>query len=223
MDPARPYLSGVNRRPTMNALQDTHTRALDCGTPSGTVVAHPAIVCRTTPDPDALAGRARTDVSDASAFSREAAAFVARRKLGPGLKVLDAATGPGDVAIAAARAGACVTAVDLAAPLLEAAAARARRERLAVRFQEGSVEDLPFDDGAFDVVLSMSDAMFAVHPGRVAQELARVTQPGGQVALALRPGAEAVGRYFDESLWEVATEPRREAGSSYLELVATRL
>lgn len=227
----------------MSQLPAVHTRALACGTATGAVVAHPAIVCRATPDPDALTERARRvwsagDYDRISAgFRHEAAAFVGRRRLAPGQKVLDAACGSGNLAIPAARTGACVTGVDLVPSLLEAAAAWARRDRLTIRFQEGNVEDLPFDDGEFDVVLSMFGLMFAARPDRAMAELARVTRPGGQVALANWTRAGFVGRMlakhvaaappppgipspllwgdegtvrerFDESLWEVETAVR---------------
>lgn len=174
----------------MSQLPHIRTRALDCGTPTGKVVAYPAIVCRAASDPDTLTERARRVWTAgnydriSAGFRHEAEAFVGRRRLAPGLKVLDAACGSGNLAVPAARTEACVTGVDLVPSLLEAAAAWARRERVAIRFQEGNVEDLPFDDGEFDVVLSMFGMMFAARPDRVVEELARVTRPGGQVALA---------------------------------------
>ena len=227
----------------MNTLLAPHTRALDCGKPTGFVVAHPVVVCRATPDPDALAERARGVWSAgdydriAAGFRHEAEAFVERRRLAPGLKVLDAACGSGNLAIPAARTGACVTGVDIAPPLLEAAAGWARRERLTIRLQEGNVEDVPFDDAEFDVVLSMFGVMFAARPDRVVEELARVTRPGGLVTLANWTRTGFVGRMlamhvaavppppgipspllwgddaairerFDASLWEVETSVR---------------
>ncbi len=182
------------------ATSIAHTRALDCGTVTGDVVAHPAVVCRAAPDPDALTERARRVWSAgeydriSAGFRDEATAFVRRRRLASSVKVLDAACGSGNLAIPAARSGACVTGLDLVPSLLEVAAGWARRERLSIRFQEGSVEDLPFDDGEFDVVLSMFGVMFASRPERVVEELARVTRPGGQVALANWTRKGFVGR-----------------------------
>ena len=227
----------------MNAIPAVHTRALDCGTPTGRVVAYPAIVCRATPDADALTERTRRVWSSgdydriSAGFRHEAAAFVERLRLTRGLKVLDAACGSGNLAIPAARTGACVTGVDLVPSLLESAAAWARRERLTIRLQEGNVEELPFDDGEFDAVLSMFGVMFAVRPENAVAELARVTRPGGRIALANwtrggfvgrmlakhvaaappPPGVpspllwgdeEAVRRLFDDSLWHVETTLR---------------
>jgi 2-polyprenyl-3-methyl-5-hydroxy-6-metoxy-1,4-benzoquinol methylase len=69
----------------------------------------------------------------------EAAAdeFIARRDLKPGLRVLDVACGTGNLAIPAARTGAVVTGVDIAANLLEQASERAKREAVEVTFDEG--------------------------------------------------------------------------------------
>src|SRR5688572_12332366 len=120
----------------------------------------------------------------AAGFRHEAEAFVGRLALRPGLAVLDAACGSGNLAIPAARTGATVTGFDLVPALLADAARWARRERLAVAFEEGNVEALPYADGQFDVVLSMFGVMFAARPDRVAAELARVTRPGCRVALA---------------------------------------
>lgn len=120
----------------------------------------------------------------AAGFRHEAEAFVGRLALGPGLAVLDAACGSGNLTIPAARTGATVTGLDLVPALLADAARWARRERLDVALEQGNVEALPYADGQFDVVMSMFGVMFAARPYLTAAELARVTRPGGRVALA---------------------------------------
>jgi ubiquinone/menaquinone biosynthesis C-methylase UbiE len=120
----------------------------------------------------------------AAGFRDGAEAFVERRRLQPGQRVLDAACGSGNVTIPAARTGATVTGVDLVRSLLADARAWADREGLSLTLDEGSAEELPYADGQFDVVLSMFGVMFAARPDRVVAELARVTRRGGQVALA---------------------------------------
>jgi SAM-dependent methyltransferase len=77
-----------------------------------------------------------------------------------------------------------VTGLDIVPSLLAKAGAWASREGLSIALDEGSVEELPYADGQFDVVLSMFGIMFAARPERVVAELGRVTRPGGQVALA---------------------------------------
>jgi SAM-dependent methyltransferase len=129
-------------------------------------------------------------------FRPEAEAFVQRRGLRAGLHVLDAACGSGNLTIPAARTGARVTGLDLVPALLSATLRWAGRERLDVSLDVGSVESLPYDDGQFDVVLSMFGLMFAGRPDAVMSELARVTKPGGTVALANWTRAGFVGRMF---------------------------
>jgi SAM-dependent methyltransferase len=125
--------------------------------------------------------------------------FVERLPLTPGMQVLDVACGTGNVALPLARAGAVVTGVDIATNLLLQARERAVAEGLAVRFGEGDAEALPYEDGAFDAVVSMFGAMFAPRPERVASELGRVLKPGGVVAMANWNAASFSGRMFKVS------------------------
>ena len=53
-----------------------------------------------------------------------------------------------------------------------------------IRLDQGTVEDLPYSDAQFDVVLSMFGVMFAARPANVVAELARVVRRGGRIALA---------------------------------------
>src|SRR6516165_4319074 len=103
----------------------------------------------------------------------EANAFVARLELKPGMKVLDVGCGTGNQSVPAARAGAEVTAVDIAPNLLVQAVARAQQERLNIDLREADAEELPFNDGEFDVVLSMFAAMFAPRPQMAAAAMCR--------------------------------------------------
>jgi SAM-dependent methyltransferase len=103
----------------------------------------------------------------------------------PGLKVLDLGCGDGTTALPAARAGADVLGVDIAANLVAAGARRAAAEGLArCRFQEGDASNLAgLADGAFDLVVSIFGAMFAPRPDDVAREMVRVTRPGGRIVM----------------------------------------
>jgi ubiquinone/menaquinone biosynthesis C-methylase UbiE len=58
--------------------------------------------------------------------------------------------------------------------LLEEARARAAREGLRIRFDEGFAETLPYPDGSFDVLVSMFGIMFSPLPATVVSEMARV-------------------------------------------------
>jgi SAM-dependent methyltransferase len=116
--------------------------------------------------------------------SPEAESFVARLKLEPGARVLDIACGTGNVTLPLARTGAVVTGLDMTPPLLKQARARAVREGLSIRFDEGFAETLPYPDGSFDLLVSMFGIMFSPFPATVASEMARVLRPGGRIALA---------------------------------------
>ena len=78
-------------------------------------------------------------------------------------RVLDVAAGSGNVAIPAARTGAQVTASDLTPELLAIGERRAAAAGLALRWEAGDAEALPYADGEFDAVLSCVGVMFAPH------------------------------------------------------------
>jgi SAM-dependent methyltransferase len=163
---------------------------LECGEITGNVDVRPAIVGHTAPLTDPLTERTHRiwsagDYDRISAgFRHEAESFVARQMLTHEDEVVDLACGSGNLTIPAARTGAKVTGFDIVPSLLDATADWAAREGLDVHLDQGTVEELPYADASFDVVLSMFGTMFAARPDRVAAELARVTRPGGRVALA---------------------------------------
>src|SRR5581483_10155196 len=100
---------------------------------------------------------------------------------GPGVRLLDVATGPGHVAGAAAARGARATGVDFAPVMVEAA-----RERYpAVAFQEGEADALPFPDASFDAVTIAYGLLHFERPEQALAEAHRVLQPGGRVAFTV--------------------------------------
>jgi ubiquinone/menaquinone biosynthesis C-methylase UbiE len=98
--------------------------------------------------------------------------------VGAGTRLLDAACGPGTLAAAAAVRGASVVGIDLAPGMVELASER----HPSLRFLQGDVEHLPFEDGSFDAVV----AGFLLHhvpdPDRAVAELARALTRGGRLA-----------------------------------------
>jgi SAM-dependent methyltransferase len=122
--------------------------------------------------------------------------FMARIDLRPGMSVLDAACGTGNLAVIAARRGAPTSGLDIASNLIAQARQRARQESLDIQFTEGDAETMPYPDASFDVVVSMYGVMFAPRPDRVASELQRVTKPGGLIALANWTPAGFIGKMF---------------------------
>jgi SAM-dependent methyltransferase len=111
------------------------------------------------------------------------ARVVERVGVRPGERVLDVACGTGNAAIRAARAGGDVVGLDLTPELLEEGRRIAAAAGVELEWVEGDAEALPFDDGGFDVVVSVFGCMFAPRHDVAARELARVLAPGGRIGL----------------------------------------
>ncbi|GAC1649943.1 MAG: class I SAM-dependent methyltransferase [Acidobacteriaceae bacterium] len=136
-----------------------------------------------------------------------AEAFAARLPITAGQRVLDVATGTGNLALPIARRGAIVTGVDIATNLIEQARERAAAEGIAATFDEGDAEHLPYPDASFDAAVTMFGAMFAPRPELVASEFARVLRPGGLLAMAnWNPGSFS-GKLFRVGAQYLAPPP----------------
>lgn len=124
-----------------------------------------------------------TRIADTMRESGEA--LVAKLGITKGLTVLDLGCGDGTTALPTARLGASVLGVDIAKNLVEAGNQRAREQGLTnCRFQEGDACDLhQLNDHTFDLVMTIFGAMFAPKPFDVAQEMVRVTRPGGRMVM----------------------------------------
>jgi SAM-dependent methyltransferase len=122
--------------------------------------------------------------------------LVAACGIGPGQHVLDVAAGSGNVAIPAAAAGAHVIATDLTPELLDQGAADADGLGVSLAWEVADAEDLPFDDDMFDVVTSCVGVMFAPHHQEAADELIRVTRPGGRIGLISWTPGGFIGQLF---------------------------
>ena len=105
---------------------------------------------------------------------------------------LDASCGTGNYALALARRGAQVTAVDASAPMLALAQEKARREGLTLNLTQASLERLPFRPGSFELVTCILALEFVADPAGAVAELARVQSQGGRLVVG------ALGRF---SLW----------------------
>jgi SAM-dependent methyltransferase len=133
--------------------------------------------------------------------------FVSRLGIGPGMKVLDVACGTGNTALPEARAGADVTGVDIADNLIEQARARAASEGLTAKFEVGDAEDLQFEDGSFEAVVTMFGAMFAPRPDVVVSEFKRVCKSGGLIAMANWTPQSFAGQMFKLSTKYIPPPP----------------
>ena len=125
-----------------------------------------------------------------------AAQLIRHAAVREGQRVLDVACGTGVAAITAARRGARVTGLDLTPELLERARENSHIARVDIDWHEGDVEQLPFGDAAFDVVLSQYGHMFAPRPEVAVAEMLRVLKPGGTIAFSTWPPELFIGRTF---------------------------
>jgi SAM-dependent methyltransferase len=98
--------------------------------------------------------------------------------------------------VPAAQRGARVVASDLTPELFDAGRAAAAQAGVDIAFEQGDAEALPYDEAAFDVVVSCVGVMFAPHHERAAAELLRVTRPGGRIGLLSWTPAGFIGRMF---------------------------
>lgn len=110
------------------------------------------------------------------------------RLAGPlhGARVLDVATGTGDLAFAFARAvgpGGRVVGVDFSRAMLDRARAKPQPEGARVEFEEADALALPFEKGAFDVATIGFGIRNVDHPARGLREMARVVRAGGRVVV----------------------------------------
>jgi arsenite methyltransferase len=108
--------------------------------------------------------------------------------LAPGEAVLDLGSGSGtDVFCAAVQVGPNGRAVGVDFTAAQLAKANRLRERDGfgqVSFEEARIDELPFADSSFDVVISNGVINLSVVKGRVFAEAARVLRPGGRLALS---------------------------------------
>lgn len=111
-------------------------------------------------------------------------------------RVLDVAAGSGNASLPAARRGATVVATDLTPELLDAGVRHAGARGLELEWRQADAEHLPYDDDSFDVTMSTLGVMFAPFHQPVADELVRVTRPGGRIGLINWTPEGFIGQLF---------------------------
>jgi SAM-dependent methyltransferase len=126
-------------------------------------------------------------------------------QVGPGMRVLDVATGPGYVAAEATRRGATAWGVDVA----EAMVARASAEHPGIEFRRADAQSLPFEDSAFDAVIGNFGLPHFGRPELAVAEGVRVLAPGGRLALTTwdNPAEMRMFGVFLEAIGEVGAGP----------------
>jgi len=108
------------------------------------------------------------------------AQFIAERTTLAGRRVLDVGCGGGLLAEALSRAGARVTAIDLAPGMIEVARLHAAESALAVDYRVAAAEEVAAaEPAAFDVVTCMEMLEHVPRPAAMTATLARALRPGG--------------------------------------------
>lgn len=104
----------------------------------------------------------------------------------PGDRILDCATGTGDLAIAFKQTvgeDGYVLGTDFCAPMIEPAPAKAEKLGLKVDFEVADATDLPYDDNSFDISSIAFGIRNVDNALRGLYEMARVVKPGGKVVV----------------------------------------
>ena len=105
----------------------------------------------------------------------------------PGEKVLDIGCGSGTTTLLLAervgRSGR-VLGIDISAPMLEAAVARAAKTAGIAQFVEGDATDHPFESQGFDLAFSQLGVMFFADPIASFRNIHRAVKPGGRIVFA---------------------------------------
>jgi ubiquinone/menaquinone biosynthesis C-methylase UbiE len=135
---------------------------------------------------------------------RQIAAFLAPVE---GRRILDVGTGTGRAAIALARRGAIVTAVDASAEMLEVAGRRAQEAHTRIAFARGDAHHLDFPDRSFDAVVCLRVLMHTPDWRASLRELCRVSSgrvvvdyPSLRSAAALQAVTRRVAHTFNRSV-----------------------
>jgi ubiquinone/menaquinone biosynthesis C-methylase UbiE len=140
-----------------------------------------------------------------------------------GKRVLEIGVGAATDFVNFARAGAELTGVDLTPAAIEHARHRLDLEGLDARLLVATAEQLPFEDGEFDVVYSWGVLHHAAHPERTFEEVRRVLAPDGEARVMLY-GRHSWVAY---KLWVkgtlIAAKHRRRPPTSLREAVANHM
>jgi demethylmenaquinone methyltransferase/2-methoxy-6-polyprenyl-1,4-benzoquinol methylase len=126
----------------------------------------------------------------------------------PGDRVLDCATGTGDLAIAFKKTVGSlgqVVGTDFCAEMMKPAPAKAARKKLDITFEQADVTRLPYENDAFDISSISFGIRNVQDPLKGVSELARVVRPGGAVMILefgqpTIPGIQQAYNYYSRKV-----------------------
>ncbi len=108
-------------------------------------------------------------------------AMLDEASVGSGTRILDAGCGGGGASVLAARRGAIVSGIDAAATMIDVA-----RERVPDGdFRVGDIQELPFNDNAFDAVIAPNSLQYSEDRVATLREFMRVSAPGGSIVVGV--------------------------------------
>lgn len=118
-----------------------------------------------------------------------------------GMRLLDVASGPGDLTAEATNRGARSVGVDLSPQMIELA----RRIHPTIEYREADVEQLPFLDHAFDAVVCAFGLGHFPRPEVAVAECVRTLSPGGWIAFSWwdDPSRQRIQGIFREAIAEI--------------------
>ena len=150
------------------------------------------------------------------------AEILSRAGVTPGDHLLDVGTGPGYLARAASKLvapGGIAIGIDASPEMIDRARMRAERAHSEAEYRVATAESLPFDDDAFDIVVSR----LVLHhlpgdvKGQALAEIARVLRPGGRLLIVDLASPTAKGAHH-LAAHLMGTHP--ETGAVLEELIA---
>ena len=138
-----------------------------------------------------------------------------RADFAAGSRLLDVAAGNGNATLALARRCCDVVSTDYVGDFLAQGRRRAQAEGLDAEFRVADAQDLPFEDGSFDGVVSTFGVMFAPDQPKSAAEILRVCKPGGKIALANWTPRSFIGRLCPTIGRHMGTSPAFKAPANW--------
>jgi 2-polyprenyl-3-methyl-5-hydroxy-6-metoxy-1,4-benzoquinol methylase len=123
-------------------------------------------------------------------------------------RVLDIATGPGYIAEAFANNSREVLGMDLTEAMLDIARARTAEHGVKnISFRTGDAQNLPFNEGEFDVVVCRLALHHVQQPAKAVSGMVRVCRPNGIVLVEDIYASEHPARAAYQDSWEILRDP----------------